>query len=81
MSYRSAIRIDRHPYGPRLYLAGRRCHHGVGGAALALAALALRRPRLAAALALYAATDARDFPFSDTDNHAPRARRGKVSYP
>lgn len=69
------LRIDRHPHGPRLYLGGRRCHHGAAGAIAALAALAIHRPRLAACLAAWAATDWRDFPFRDCDNHAPRGRR------
>ncbi len=63
------IRIARHPRGPRLYVLGRRCHHGVGGAILAAGALSLKRRRLAFMLALYAATDWRDFPFTDKCNH------------
>jgi hypothetical protein len=66
------IRVERHPYGARLYLAGVRCHHGSGVGALAVLALALRHRRLALALASYAATDWRDFPFRDSDNHRPR---------
>lgn len=68
------LRVTRHAYGPRVYLAGRRVHHGP--AALAVAALAAARGRRAvAALAILAAAhDARDFPWRDCDNHAPRAR-------
>lgn len=63
------IRLERHERGPRLYLIGRRCHHGIGFAALALAALVAGRRRLALALGAYAATDWRDFPFTDRCNH------------
>lgn len=62
------IRIQRHERGPRVYLFGRRCHHGP---AFALGALAVARwrPRLAVALGAWAATDWRDFPFRDCNNH------------
>lgn len=63
------IRVNRHPRGPRLYIVGRRCHHGVSGAILAATALGFRRKRLAVALAVWAATDWRDFPFTDNCNH------------
>jgi hypothetical protein len=73
-----AIELRAHPHGARLYVAGRRLHHGPLGAILAAGAWIARRPAIAAILLLYAATDARDFPFRDTDNHAPRwRRRGK----
>lgn len=62
------IRVRNHPRGPRLYLAGRRMHHGP---AFGLAALFTwkRYRALAIACAAYAATDWRDFPFRDCDNH------------
>lgn len=63
------IRVRRHPRGPRVYVLGRRCHHGVAGAAAALAAYRLRRYKAAAILAAWAATDYRDFPFTDSRNH------------
>jgi hypothetical protein len=63
------IRIASHPCGPRLYIVGLRVHHGIGGAVLAAGALAVHRPRLAVGLALWAATDYRDFPFTDQCNH------------
>lgn len=63
------LRVIRHPNGPRVYVAGRRLHHGVGGTVAAAAAIGFRRRRLAIALAIWAATDWRDFPFRDDCNH------------
>jgi hypothetical protein len=69
----SAIRIDRHESGPRVYVAGIRVHHGSAGI-LAIAAAAIPAPRpirraiLLAGLAALA-HDRKDFPFRDTDNH------------
>ena len=72
----SPVRIIRHPWGPRVYCAGLRVHHGAAAGLLA-AGLAAAGHRRAAALALaIAATDARDFPFTDSHNHRPAwARR------
>lgn len=62
-------RLVSHPNGPRLYLCGRRIHHGSAGCALAvLGALAHRRSAWLAG-ALMVAHDARDFPWRDSDNH------------
>lgn len=58
-----------HDHGWRCYVLGRRVHHGSGGAILAAVAWKLRRRRLAAALAIWALTDWRDFPFTDNHNH------------
>jgi hypothetical protein len=63
------IRIHRHARGPRLYLIGRRCHHGPAFCVAALAAYRMHRYRAAVVLAAWAATDYRDFPFRDCDNH------------
>lgn len=63
------IRVVRHERGPRVYVVSIRVHHGTGGLLLAGAALLARRRRLAVALALWAATDWRDFPFTDHHNH------------
>lgn len=63
------IRVVAHKRGPRLYVFGFRMHHGTGGAILAAGALAAKRRRLALTLALWAATDFRDFPFTDHHNH------------
>lgn len=63
------IRVAAHPKGPRLYVVGRRVHHGPAFAALAAAAWGARRHRIAALCACWAATDWRDFPFRDSDNH------------
>ena len=63
------LNIDHHPHGPRLYVAGRRVHHGLAGGIAALALLSTNHRRLALGLAAYAATDWRDFPFRDCDNH------------
>lgn len=66
------VRVDRHPYGPRVYLAGRRIHHGSAGLVLAVALRAARRRKLSYLALLAVAHDARDFPFRDCDNHNPR---------
>jgi len=63
--------IARHPWGPRLYVAGRRVHHGSAGCVLALAGLARRDLRTVAVGAAMIAHDVRDFPWRDTDNHEP----------
>jgi hypothetical protein len=60
-----------HPCGPRLYLAGRRVHHGTAGIALAALALFAHQPRFAALGVAMIAHDAGDFPWRDCDNHAP----------
>lgn len=66
------IQVQRHPHGPRVYAAGVRVHHGPAGLAVAVL---VRRRRVLAALALaWAATDWRDFPFRDIDNHRPKVR-------
>jgi hypothetical protein len=67
--------VVRHPYGPRVYLAGWRIHHGSFGLALALTAVAVHRRRVALIGLALIAHDARDFPFRDRDNHAPRGGR------
>jgi hypothetical protein len=61
--------VVRHPCGPRLYVAGVRIHHGSAAAAVAIAALAARRPLIVAAALVAVAHDARDFPWRDCDNH------------
>lgn len=63
------IRFATHPRGPRLYIAGCRVHHGPAFAVCAAAAWRVRLRGIAAAFALWAATDWRDFPFRDCDNH------------
>lgn len=63
------IRVEHHAHGPRLYLIGRRCHHGAAGLIAAAAAAGLGWRRVALALLAIAAHDWRDFPFRDTDNH------------
>lgn len=73
------IRVVRHAHGPRLYLVGRRVHHGSAGLLAAAVSYRLRRHRAARVALLVglsaAAHDARDFPFRDIDNHEPRGRR------
>jgi hypothetical protein len=78
------VRITRHAYGPRVYVAGLRVHEGTAGIAAVLAAAAVRcrrgcprRRARAAELAAVAAAavawrDRRDFPFTDSCNHDPR---------
>lgn len=65
------IRVERHPWGRRLYVAGRRVHHGPLYALLAAASYR-RSHRAGWIFLLVSLTDARDFPFRDTDNHRPR---------
>jgi hypothetical protein len=67
-----AIRVDRHPYGPRVYVASYRLHHGPAGAILAAALAASGRRRWSYLALAWAATDWRDWPFRDDCNHAPR---------
>ena len=63
------LRIARNPGGPRLYVAGLRVHHGPGAGLAAVVCWRHRWRLLAAALGCWAATDWRDFPFRDQDNH------------
>lgn len=60
------IRVEQHPTGPRVYVAGRRLHHGMT-ALITLAVAKNRKVRLVAYAALL--HDIRDFPFRDIDNH------------
>ena len=69
------LRIDRHPYGPRVYLLGLRIHHGSAGCALALGGLLAGLLPLLLIAAAMIATDYRDFPWRDRNNHAPRRSR------
>jgi hypothetical protein len=48
---------------------GKRVHHFYLGMTGAAAAVAARRPLLAAAAMAYAMSDVKDFPFRDCDNH------------
>lgn len=63
------IRLAAHPSGPRVYVVGRRVHHGPAFGLAAAVCWIARLRILAAALAGIAATDWRDFPFRDCDNH------------
>lgn len=63
------IRVQRHRSGPRLYIAGLRVHHGPAFGLAAALAWRTQRKRLALALGAYAATDWRDAPFTDHNNH------------
>lgn len=69
VSTRSPVRIHRHERGPRVYLAGRRVHHGPAFGTAAVLCWGGRFRVLAAVFAGIAATDWRDFPFRDCDNH------------
>jgi hypothetical protein len=60
-----------HQCGPRVYLLGRRIHHGAVGCAVVAMAFATGRRRLLPIGALLIAHDARDFPWRDIDNHPP----------
>lgn len=66
---RRALCLIHHPHGPRLYVAGVRVHHGLAGLIGAALCALTGAHKLAATLALYGASDWRDFPFRDTDNH------------
>lgn len=63
-------RIERHPCGPRLYLVGRRVHHGAAGAVGLAAGIATRSRYLTLASLALVVHDAHDFPWRDSDNHA-----------
>lgn len=63
------IRLIPHPHGPRLYVVGRRVHHGPAFGVAAALCWRGRLRVLAAAFAGIAATDYKDFPFRDCDNH------------
>ena len=63
------IRINRHTSGPRVYIVGRRLHHGPAFGTAAVLAWRIRQRWLVALLAAVAATDWRDFPFTDNCNH------------
>jgi hypothetical protein len=60
-----------HPCGPRLYLFGRRIHHGSAAVAAGALALATQHHVIAVGGVLVALHDAGDFPWRDCDNHAP----------
>lgn len=45
------VRIERHPYGPRLFVLQRRTHHGAVGVALTVLGVALNRRLPSAILA------------------------------
>jgi hypothetical protein len=68
-----------HPYGPRVYVLGRRVHHGAVGCMALAAAAATRRRWLVGVGALLVSHDARDFPWRDVDNHPPSSRRLRLS--
>jgi hypothetical protein len=63
------IRVASHPCGRRVYVLGRRVHHGSAGCAIAAIGVATHHRALAALGAALALHDARDFPFRDCDNH------------
>lgn len=63
------VAIKRHPRGPRLYVLKRRIHHFWLGSAVCGAGLLTHHRKVAMVGALYAATDIRDFPWRDCDNH------------
>lgn len=61
--------VLRHPSGPRVYLAGRRVHHGSSGIAVLVVGLACGSPTAVAAGIAAVIHDRKDFPFRDCDNH------------
>lgn len=63
------LAVKWHKRGPRVYFVGRRVHHGPAFGLAAVLCWRFRWRTLAAALGVYAATDWRDFPFTDNCNH------------
>jgi hypothetical protein len=68
------VKLIKHERGPRLYLIGKRVHHGSVGVGLTLtvllAASKQRRLRPLALLGLaMIAHDIKDFPWTDNCNH------------
>lgn len=67
------IRRELNPAGARLYVAGRRVHHGAAGLVLIAASYPVRRRAIArymiGAGLISFAHDIRDFPFTDSRNH------------
>lgn len=59
------VKVVRHANGPRVYLAGRRCHHATAGMFALL--IPNRTVRIIALAAII--HDRKDFPFRDIDNH------------
>lgn len=57
----TAVHIQRHPNGPRVFLAGYRLHHGVTGLAICGLCLAARRRRAALAALALVLHDAHDW--------------------
>jgi len=55
------VRVASYPRGPRVWIAGQRCHHGAVGCALAVALLARGHRRAAAAAAILALHDRHDW--------------------
>jgi hypothetical protein len=68
--------VVRHPWGPRLYVAGLRVHHGSAGVAIGMLGLARRDPLLGLAGLAMVIDDLSDFPWRDRDNHAPAEATG-----
>lgn len=77
---RRVVSVRRHPNGPRVYLLGRRIHHGLTGAVLAVASVLLpRRARHRGVLVILGAVlvidDAHDFPWHTQDAVSPATAR------
>jgi hypothetical protein len=71
-----AIRIERHAYGPRVYLLGLRVHHGLIGCVLALLGTWRRERSLLPLGLMLVCTDRHDFPWSPRE--ATSATRDRV---
>ncbi len=73
----TALRVERHAKGPRVYVLGLRVHHGASGAlGLAAAYRLRRRPRagLLAAISVAAIVDdLHDFPFNPIERRRRNA--------
>jgi hypothetical protein len=63
------IRIHRHARGPRVYVLGKRVHHGTVGVVGVCVFGFTGQKRMRSLSLLMLAHDARDFPFLDRNNH------------
>lgn len=64
------VKINRHEKGPRVYVMGKRVHHGAVGVGLTVGLIKFKklRPLCLVGLALIA-HDYKDFPWTDSKNH------------
>lgn len=63
------IRIVKHERGPRVYLVGLRVHHGTTGIVCMFVGRIMKYKLLHALGCALVLHDAKDFPFTDNNNH------------